>query len=191
MRKSLSFYIKSTYFKRVQVSAFFLVPHYLVSTLAYGYVLNYCYFLSNNKAYSMLPINFNDNVRISLYYLHFIYLVDATLDINITHSAVRCFESFPHFARHSSNSLDEARQLLLLRRHIVSYRWIMVNHKDALLLSSQTDCASKLSLRLRSTSLRQRMSQHVLWANNVCILRCRIWSLAVLLSISYRANYSL
>ena len=104
------------------MSEFFLVPHYLVSTLANGYIPNYCYFLSNNKAYSMLPINFNDNVRISLYYLHFIYLVDATLDINITHSAVRCFESFPHFARHSSNSLDEARQLLLLRRHLVSYR---------------------------------------------------------------------
>ena len=70
----------------VQVGAFFLVIHFLVSTLGYGYVPTQPYFLSNNKAYPKLPIPFNDSIRISLYFLHFIYSVGATFDINTTHS---------------------------------------------------------------------------------------------------------
>nr|DAX83523.1 MAG TPA: hypothetical protein [Caudoviricetes sp.] len=46
----------------VQVGAFFLVIHSLVSTLIYGYVPTKPYFLSNNKAYSKLTILFNDSL---------------------------------------------------------------------------------------------------------------------------------
>ena len=46
----------------VQVGAFFLVIHSLVSTLGYGYVPAQPYFLSNNKAYSKLSIPFNDSL---------------------------------------------------------------------------------------------------------------------------------
>ena len=53
-----------------------------MSTLVYGYVSTQPYFLSNNNAYSKLLIPFNESLRISLYFLHFIYLVSATLDIN-------------------------------------------------------------------------------------------------------------
>lgn len=68
----------------VQVGAFFLVIHSLVSTLVYGYVPTQPYFLSNKMAYSRLPIPFNDSRRISLYFLHFIYSLGATLDIKTT-----------------------------------------------------------------------------------------------------------
>ena len=73
-------------FSWVQVGAFFLVIHSLVSTLIYRYVPTQPYFLSTNKAYSKLPIPFNDSLRISPYFLHFIYLVGATFYINTTHS---------------------------------------------------------------------------------------------------------
>ncbi|EHO83206.1 hypothetical protein HMPREF0380_01429, partial [Eubacterium infirmum F0142] len=66
------------------MGAFFLVIHSLVSTLVYGYVPTQPYFLSNKIAYSKLPIPFNDSLRISLYFLHFIYSLGATFDIKTT-----------------------------------------------------------------------------------------------------------
>lgn len=66
------------------MGAFFLVIHSLVSTLTYGYVSTQPYFLSNNMAYSKQQTPFNDSLGISLIFLHFIYLVGATLDINTT-----------------------------------------------------------------------------------------------------------
>ena len=80
----------------VQVGAFFLVIHSLVSTLGYGYVPTQPYFFSNSKTYSKLPIPFNDSLRISLCLLRFIYLVGATLDINTTHSTCNVSGNISH-----------------------------------------------------------------------------------------------
>ena len=57
----------------------------------YGYVPTQPYFLSNKIAYSKLPISFNDSLRISLYFLHFIYSLGATFDIKTTVSTVLPF----------------------------------------------------------------------------------------------------
>ena len=75
----------------VQVGAFFLAIHSLVSIFIYGYVPAKLIFGTKNKAYPKLPIPFNDSLRISLYFLHFIYSLVATFDIKTTHSAVRCY----------------------------------------------------------------------------------------------------
>ena len=87
----LSFSIKLTYLRWVQVGAFFLAVHSLLSTLIYGYVPTQPQFFSNNKAYSKLPISFNDSLRISLCFLHFIYSLGATFDINTMHSTCIVF----------------------------------------------------------------------------------------------------
>lgn len=68
----------------VQVGAFFLVIHSLVSTLGYRYILTQPYFFSNSKTDSKLLIPFHDSIKISLCFLKFIYLVGATFDINTT-----------------------------------------------------------------------------------------------------------
>lgn len=87
----LHFSIRHTNYRWVQVGAFFLVIHSLVSTLVYGYVPTQPYFFSNSKAYSKLPTPFNDSLRISPYFLQLIYALGATFDINTTLSTCGVF----------------------------------------------------------------------------------------------------
>ena len=75
------------------MGAFFLVIHSLVSTLVCGYVPTQPYFLSNNKAYSKLPIPFNDRLRISLSFLHFILILIVIVVLTHPQSAVARYKS--------------------------------------------------------------------------------------------------
>lgn len=62
--------------------------HFSSVTSFYRYVPTQPYFPSNNKAYSRLPILFNDRLRISLSFLHFILILIVIVVLTHPQSAV-------------------------------------------------------------------------------------------------------
>mgnify|MGYP001648165628 CR=1 FL=1 len=94
----------------VQVGAFFLAIHSLVSIFIYGYVPAKLIFGTKNKAYPKLPIPFNDSLRISLYFLHFIYSLVATFDIKTTAST--CLDGYYLYCETKSKLLNIRIKLL-------------------------------------------------------------------------------